>query len=63
MVGPLRPGKGGVKFVVMVVDYFTRWVKAEALVTVTTNDITRFLWRNIVCRFGISCNIMSNNGR
>lgn len=28
IVGPLPPSKGGVKFVVVVVYYFTKWVEA-----------------------------------
>jgi hypothetical protein len=53
IVGPLPPWKGGVKFVVVAVDYFTKWVEAEALVHITSQNITRFLWRSVVCRYGL----------
>jgi hypothetical protein len=43
IVGPLSPKKGGVKFVVVAVDYFTKWVEAEALVHITSQNITKFL--------------------
>jgi hypothetical protein len=39
IVGPLPLGKGGVKFVVVVVDYFTKWVEAKATVTITIANI------------------------
>lgn len=32
-------------FVVMAVDYFTKWVEAEAMVKITTTNITRYLLR------------------
>lgn len=35
MVGPLPPSKGGVRFVVIVMDYSTKLVKAKALETIT----------------------------
>lgn len=62
MVGPLPLGKGMVKFVVVVMDYFTKWVEAKVLVTITASNITCFLWKNVIYRFGIPHNIISENG-
>lgn len=39
IVGPLPTGKGSCKFMVEVVDYFTKWAEAEALATITTGNI------------------------
>jgi hypothetical protein len=38
-VGPMPPGKGNKKFVVVAVDYFTEWDEAEALASITTQLI------------------------
>lgn len=57
MIYPLPTGKGGVKFVVLSVDYFTKWVEVEALETITRKNIDGFL------RFGISYNFVTNNGK
>ena len=35
ILGPLPIGKGQCKFVIIAVDYFTKWVKAEPLATIT----------------------------
>ncbi|KAF5455050.1 hypothetical protein F2P56_024665 [Juglans regia] len=63
LIGPLPTGKGGVKFVVVAVDYFMKWVEAEALATITAHAITSFHWKSIICRFGIPQSFISDNGR
>ena len=63
IIGPLPLGKGQVKFLLVAIDYFTKWVEAEALATITEAKIQRFVWKNIICRFGIPMTIISNNGR
>ena len=56
-------GKGQVKFLIVAIDYFTKWVEAEALATITEARIRSFVWKNIICRFGILRTITSDNGR
>ena len=63
IVGLLPQGKGQVKFLLVVIDYFTKWVKAKALATITEARIRSFVWKNIVCRFGIPRTIISDNKR
>ena len=62
IVGPLPQGKGQVKFLLVAIDYFTKWVEAEALATITKVRIQNFVWKNIICRFGISLTIILDNG-
>ena len=42
------------------VDYFTKWVEAEALANIQV-DVKKFVWRNIVTRFGVLESLVSNN--
>ena len=63
IVGPLSQGKSQVKFLLVAIDYFTKWVEAEALATIIEVRIWSFVWKNIVCRFGIPRTIISNNRR
>ena len=43
-------------------DYFTKWVEAEPLENIKDVDAKRFVWKNIVTRFGIPHTLVSNNG-
>ena len=63
IVGVLPSGKGQVKFLLVAIDYFTKWVEAEALTTTTEARIQNFIWKNIICKFEIPQTIISDNGR
>ena len=63
ILGTLPIGKGQCKFVIVVVDYFTKWAEAEPLATITEHKIHNFVWRAIVCRFGIPRALVSDNGK
>jgi len=43
-------------------DYFTKWVETEPLENMRDVDARRFVWKNIVTRFGIPHTFISNNG-
>jgi hypothetical protein len=55
--------KGGVQFVVVVVDYFTKWVEVGPLVNITSKSIERFLWKNVVCYYGVPHAFVTDNGK
>ena len=63
IVGPLPIVKRQVKFLLVAIDYFTKWVGMEALTTITEARIKNFVWKNIICRFGIPLTIILDNGR
>lgn len=46
---------------IVVVDYFTKWVEAEALSRVIVERVSRFYWRNIICCFCLPKRIVSDN--
>ena len=53
---------GSRRFVLVVVDYFTKWVKAEALINIRDVDVKKFVWKNIVTKFRVSDSLISDNG-
>ena len=50
------------KFLLVAIDYFSKWVKAEAYANIKDKDVSKFVWKNIVCRFGIPQTIIADNG-
>ena len=50
------------KLLLVATDYFNKWIEAEAFASIKDKDVTQFIWKNIVCRFGIPQSIMSDNG-
>ena len=62
IVGPLLSAKFGKKFVVIAIDYFTKWAEAEALAKIGQVEIKAFVWKNIACRFGIPHILVTGNG-
>ena len=46
IMGPFQTALRQLKFLVVGIDYFTKWVEAEALATITKKNIRSFVWRN-----------------
>lgn len=63
LIGPLPKGKGGTSHAIVAIDYFTKWVEAEPLTKITEANTSKFVWKNIICRFGIPHSLVSDNGR
>ncbi|GKB80656.1 reverse transcriptase domain-containing protein [Tanacetum coccineum] len=63
IVGPFPEGPRKVKFLIVAIDYFTKWIEAKLVATITGNQIKKFVWDNIVCRFGLPGEIISDNGK
>ncbi|XP_022032390.1 uncharacterized protein LOC110933479 [Helianthus annuus] len=62
MVGPFLDAPGAVKFIIVAVDYFTKWVEAKALASTTAMMVCKFIWEHIICRFGLPLKIVTNDG-
>ena len=62
-MGPFSTALRQLKFLVVGIDYFTKWVEAEPLATITEKSIRTFVWKNIICRYGIPRVLVSNNGK
>nr|GEX55610.1 reverse transcriptase domain-containing protein [Tanacetum cinerariifolium] len=51
------------KFLIVAMDYFTKWMEVKAVATITDGQVKKFIWDNIVCRFGLPGEIVSDNGK
>ena len=50
------------KVLLIVIDYFSKWVEVEAYASIKDKEVSRFVWKNIVCRFEIPQAIIADNG-
>ena len=53
IVGPFFKAPGNRRWLLVDIDYFTKWVKAEPLANIRDVDAKMLVWKNIVTRFGI----------
>ena len=62
-MGPVPLGKKQHRFLIVAIDYFTKWVEAEPLTTIIEAKVISFVWKNIICRFGVPHVIILGNGK
>ncbi len=63
IMGPFLIGAKQAKFLVAAIVYFTKWVEVEPLATITEKNVGNFVWKAVICRFGIPMVLISNNGK
>ena len=52
---------GNQRFILVAVYYFTKWVKVEVLANIRDINVKKFVWKNIVTRFGVPESLVSDN--
>ncbi|KAL2226893.1 UNVERIFIED_CONTAM: Retrovirus-related Pol polyprotein from transposon [Sesamum indicum] len=50
IVGSFPPAPAQKKFIIVAVEYFTKWVEAEAVAKISEKEVINFIWKNIICR-------------
>ena len=53
---------GNRRFILVDVDYFTKWAEAKALANIQDVDVKKFVWKNIITRFRVPDSLISDNG-
>ncbi|XP_070028762.1 uncharacterized protein [Nicotiana sylvestris] len=62
VIGPIKPTTSNEHmFILMAIDYFTKWVNAASYKAVTKKVIADFVNDRIVCRFGVTESIIIDN--
>ena len=56
-----KPPSEGCIWILVATELFTKWVEAVALKKATSSSVANFLWKNIICCFGVPNKIISNN--
>ncbi|KAK3011810.1 hypothetical protein RJ639_012571 [Escallonia herrerae] len=63
LLGPFPMASGQRRFVIVAIDYFTKWTEAESLATITSAKCEDFFWKNVVCHFGVPRALVIDNGK
>ncbi|KAK3021484.1 hypothetical protein RJ639_045867 [Escallonia herrerae] len=63
LLGPFPVASGQRRFVIVAIDYFTKWIEAKSLATITSAKCEDFFWKNVVCRFGVPKALVVDNGK
>ncbi|KAG8481686.1 hypothetical protein CXB51_026571 [Gossypium anomalum] len=62
VIGPISPkASNGHRFIFVVIDYFTKWVEAASYANVTKSAVSKFLKKEIICRYEMPERIISDN--
>jgi transposase InsO family protein len=63
MIGMIEPkASNGHRFILVAIDYFTKWVEAASYANVTKQVVVRFMKIQIICRYGVPSKIITDNG-
>ncbi len=61
-VGPLPITEKGNKYIIVAMDYFTKWPEAKAVKEATAKEVSTFILEEIICRHGCPKRILSDRG-
>ena len=63
VIEPVIPkASNGREYILVAIDYFTKWMEAASYKSVTQAVVARFLKHNIICRYGVPRELITDNG-
>ena len=64
VIGPINPkASNGHRFILVAIDYFTKWVEAGSFAPVTQKMVKKFVERDLICRYGPPEKIITDNAQ
>jgi len=63
ILGLFPLAKGQVKYLIVAIDYFTKWIEAEPIATITARQVQNFMCKQVICRHGLPHNVVTDNER
>jgi len=62
VIGAIEPkASNGHRFILVTIDYFTKWVEAASYASVTRSMVVRFIKKEIICRYMLPRKIIIDN--
>ena len=62
ILGPLPKAQGVVKYLQVVIDYFTKWTKAWPLWENMASEVEKLNWKHLIYRYNLPYVIVTDNG-
>ena len=62
ILGPFSLAIRQMKYLIVVIEYFTKWIEVELVAQITAHKVQNFVCKNIVCRFSVPRRLVSDNG-
>ena len=59
---PIPAKRIGARYIITTVEYVTKWVEEEPVDTCSSEIATKFIYENIITRFGCPITLISNQG-
>ena len=60
--GPLPRTEKGNRYIIVAMDYFTKWPEARAVDNIRAETVAKFIYEDIICRHGVPKEILSDRG-
>ena len=62
VIGPINPkASNGHRFILVAIDYFTKWVEVNSYAHVTQKVVKKFIERDLVYRYGLLTKVVIDN--
>ena len=61
-MGPLPQTLTGKRYIILAIDFFTKWPEAVAVEEADAQAVVKFLHQDIICRHGVPSQITSDRG-
>ncbi|RVW35604.1 Gag-Pol polyprotein [Vitis vinifera] len=63
IIGKVSPkSSSGHEFILVAIDYFTKWVEAASYARLTSDRVASFIRSHIICRYGVPHELISDRG-
>ncbi|XP_010655949.1 uncharacterized protein LOC100855150 [Vitis vinifera] len=63
IIGKISPkSSSGHEYILVAIDYFTKWVEAASYARLTTTRVAKFIRSHILCRYGVPHELISDRG-
>jgi transposase InsO family protein len=59
---PLSETQSGNKYILVAIDHYSKWCKAEAIANHNAKTAAKFLEDDIICRYGVPKFVLTDNG-